>query len=221
MTDYVKLGKEINTRIANVKRFTNKWNQYIHETAVMIMEHAVGEGSGDCSRAFNLYNAMGSARRREFLILWFQRYSPIKIQPTTDDKPGKAYFRKEKSKEYNPFNIDAAKANPWYSLAELEKADAKAAKLMTLGESEKAILAYVGKIRAKQIEQMKEATGQQAEELRLASEYSGALLNAIKQAGFDFIDNLKKSDEQDNDQSGVIIEGEFREVRDPVALAVA
>jgi len=99
----------------NVKRIvTNgqKLNVLIHETAVLIAEHA--KQHGDCTRALALVKAMPASMRRTMLVLWFDTFTPIRVS-LTNDKVG---MLKETAKTYVPFDIEGGKAKPFYELAE-------------------------------------------------------------------------------------------------------
>jgi hypothetical protein len=79
--------KQIDTRIGDVRRLGVEFNQFIHETGLMIIRHAAPkavsedcQGSGDCTRAVKLVRAMPASMRRTMLIAWFQAYTPIRIK---------------------------------------------------------------------------------------------------------------------------------------------
>lgn len=90
-----------------------KINQYVHETAVLILEHS--KEHGDCSTAQGLVNAMPQSARKLALINWFSTYSPIVVK---DDDKWQSKMHKEGTKLFCPFDIEAAKANPWFSIAD-------------------------------------------------------------------------------------------------------
>ena len=52
-----------------------KINQYVHETAMLIIGHA--KEHGDCSTAQGLINAMPQSARKLALLTWFTNYTPI------------------------------------------------------------------------------------------------------------------------------------------------
>lgn len=79
--------KQIDTRISDVRRLGVEFNQFIHETGMMIIRHAAPkevnedcQGSGDCTRAVKLVRAMPASMRRTMLIAWFVAYTPIRIK---------------------------------------------------------------------------------------------------------------------------------------------
>lgn len=112
----VSFNDRMKERFTKITNDYQKVNEYVHETAVMIMEHALK--CGDCTTAQGLVMAMPASIRREMMILWFKSFSPIVVK--NDDK-WRAKMHKEGSKLYVPFDIEAAKATPFYTLAEKNK----------------------------------------------------------------------------------------------------
>ncbi len=114
------MAKSFNARMAD--RFVKitadyaKINDYVHETAVMIAEHA--KEHGDCSTAQGLVMAMPASSRREMLILWFATFTPIVVK---NDDRWNAKMHKEGTKLFVPFDIEAGKAKPFFQLAEENK----------------------------------------------------------------------------------------------------
>lgn len=104
--------KKIKGNIRRITTNAQKLNVLIHETGVLILEHA--QAHGDCTEALNLVKAMPASMRRTMLVLWFDTYSPIRVA-LQNDKVGLA---KAESKNFKPFDIEAAKATPFYELAE-------------------------------------------------------------------------------------------------------
>lgn len=104
--------RKIDSNIRSIVTAANKVNGLIHETAVMVAEHA--QAHGDCTRALALVKAMPASFRRTMLVLWFQTYTPIRIV-LTNEKVG---MLKEQAKGFTPFDIEAGKETPWYDLAE-------------------------------------------------------------------------------------------------------
>ena len=91
-------------------------NLYVHETAVLIAKHA--QEHGDCSTAQGLIMAMPASIRREMLILWFSKFTPIVVK--NDDK-WTAKMHKEGDKMFVPFDIEAGEATPFMTLAQQNK----------------------------------------------------------------------------------------------------
>src|SRR5688572_21472696 len=105
----------INARISQVAKSGAAFNQYVHDTAVLILEHS--KASGDCTASLRLVQAMPASQRRRLLIEWFATYSPIGMNVST----GKVGYHREGAKLYRPFDIDAARLNPWYNTAQAKK----------------------------------------------------------------------------------------------------
>lgn len=98
-----------------------KLNVYIHETAVMIIEHAAPAelgGHGDCSLAQELVMSLPASMRRESLIMWFGKFTPIVVK-NSDDFAAKMHPKG--SKMYVEWDIQGAKDKPFYELAKENK----------------------------------------------------------------------------------------------------
>ncbi len=104
--------KKIDSNIKRIVTNANKLNMLIHETGMLVLEHAAEHG--DCTRALTLVKAMPASMRRTMLILWFNTYSPIRVN-LNNDKVG---LLKDGAKGYVPFNIDGARETPFFQLAE-------------------------------------------------------------------------------------------------------
>lgn len=104
------IDKNIRTIVINA----NKLNQLIHSTAMLVIEHA--KEHGDCTRAQSLVNAMPASMRRTMLVLWFSTYTPIVVK--ADDAAWNAKMHKEGTKLFVPFDVDAARETPFFTLAE-------------------------------------------------------------------------------------------------------
>lgn len=108
-------------RFATITSNGDKLNKYIHETAMMIAEHA--KEHKDCSTAQQLVMAMPASMRREMLILWFSKFTPIVVK--NDDKWA-AQMHKPGTKLYVEFDLEAGNETPFYKLAEENKERAPA-----------------------------------------------------------------------------------------------
>lgn len=104
--------KQIDNNIRRVRTNSGKWNKLVHDTAVAIVEHA--KEHGDCTRALKLVQAMPASVKRSALINWFAEYSPI----TMNVKKAIVRLNKNRAGDYN---LDGARVNPWYEIAEAEK----------------------------------------------------------------------------------------------------
>lgn len=114
------MAKSFNARMRErFERITTSYqkaNQYVHETAMMILEHA--NEHKDCSTAQGLVMALPASMRREMLILWFAKFSPIVVKNSED---WASRMHKEGTKLFVPFNLEEAAATPFYVLAEQNK----------------------------------------------------------------------------------------------------
>lgn len=106
--------REINRRIAYVKRTGSNFNDYIQETAVGIIEHAMGEGRGDVTAALRLCLAMPKSFRRGMLVGWFKAFAGIRMTLKDELADCKVSLNKPTDTNYVPFNLDGAKATKWY-----------------------------------------------------------------------------------------------------------
>lgn len=103
--------KKINSNIRFITTNGDKLNARIHETAVMIAEHA--KEHGQCTLALALVKAMPASMRRTMLVLWFATFTPIRVVEKND----KVGMLKSDAKGFTPFDIEAGTAKPFYELA--------------------------------------------------------------------------------------------------------
>lgn len=123
-------GKGIDAGIAWVRATGKKFDGYVHLIACAIISHA--KETGDCSRALKLVEAMPKSGRRSALIRWFTAFSPITVTFHPDVKKRRVGLRKVGMKNFNEFNIDGARENPYY---EWDKSEENAlAALLGLGD---------------------------------------------------------------------------------------
>ena len=112
--------KIIQKNIKSIVTSSAKLNVLIHTTAVLVAEHARPQadgGHGDCSTAKDLINAMPASMRRTMLKLWFETYTPIRFQ-MKDGLAVKVGMLKDTAKGFTPFDIEAGRETPFYTLAE-------------------------------------------------------------------------------------------------------
>lgn len=117
MTDIAKkAGAAIDARIKVVATNATKLNDYAHETAVAIVEHA--KEHGDCTRSLKLVNDLPKSHRRGLLVLWFARCG-IRVDVTK----GTTTLYKDGSKMFAgpTFNLDWARITPFFAMPEAEK----------------------------------------------------------------------------------------------------
>lgn len=103
----------IAARLNTITTNGDKLNAYIHDTAMMILKHSQDRGHGDCSSALLLCKAMPASFRREMVVEWFRRFSPISIS-IQNDKVG---LIKPTDKRYNAYDPESAAALPFYQIA--------------------------------------------------------------------------------------------------------
>ena len=135
----VKGLKGIDTLIGTVRKTGQEFNLLVHQAICSIIAHA--QATGDCTRAIKLVEAMPKSTKRAAVINSFADYSPIGMNLST----GKCSFQKEGSKLYRPFNLEAAKANPWYDRPEVQKEELP----VTLAEVNKMVFALATRLQKK------------------------------------------------------------------------
>ncbi len=104
--------KIIDKNIKQIVTNATKLNMLIHSTAMLVIEHA--KEHGDCTRALTLVNAMPASMRRTMLVLWFDKFTPIRVV-LSNDKVG---ILKPAAKGYVEWDIDTARETPFFQLAE-------------------------------------------------------------------------------------------------------
>lgn len=110
-------SKSIDNQIAKFATSAAAVNAMAHAIALAIFRHAApveaGEGclgSGDCTRAAKLVRAMPASFRREMMIAWFKKNTPIRI--SIKDAGDKAEY----AGEYKALKTDEEKLS-WWKLA--------------------------------------------------------------------------------------------------------
>lgn len=109
----ISFNAQMGVRFRKITSDYGKINQYVHETAMLILTHAAEHK--DCSTAQGLVNAMPQSARKLALINWFKAYSPIVVK---DDDKWDSKMHKEGTKLFVPFDLEAAAAHPWFTLAD-------------------------------------------------------------------------------------------------------
>jgi hypothetical protein len=104
--------KIIDKNIRTITTNANKLNILIHETAMLVANHA--KEHGDCTRALTLVKAMPASMRRTMLVMWFDTFTPIRVV-LVNDKVGIA---KENTKLFKPWDLELGNETPFYTLAE-------------------------------------------------------------------------------------------------------
>lgn len=119
----------IKDRCNKITTDINKVNDYIHVTAMMIINHAKPKelgGHGDCEAALWLARAMPASMRRKSLIDWFAKYSPIviKLSDNGDDVGFNAKYKKLSPEDKMlAWNIEGANAETFYEIARITPED--------------------------------------------------------------------------------------------------
>jgi len=163
--------KAIDARIAKVAKLGTEYNVFIHETAVMILTHAAGNGAGDVSRVTTLLAAMPNSMRKTAMRKWLTLYSPVALDGGKDGKPyaarlSEAYKAlKDDTKKAAAWKLDDAAANPFYTIADAVPEE----KEYTLAALVKMIQGYGKRIEAK-IEKGEVPANDIADARRLASQ---------------------------------------------------
>lgn len=101
--------KTLNKRIKSIATRSKKLDADIHVTAVGCLTLAAE--CGNFTPCGDLVNAMGRSARREDIKAWFSYFSPVKF-----DADNKATKRKKSDELYREFDIDKAKATPFWEL---------------------------------------------------------------------------------------------------------
>lgn len=112
-------SQQMAARYKSITTNGDKLNKYIHDTAMMIFDHA--REHHDPAEAQRLVMALPASMRREMLILWFSKFTPIKVK--NDDK-WVAQAHKPGTKLYVEWDREQANERPFYALAEENKEQA-------------------------------------------------------------------------------------------------
>jgi hypothetical protein len=140
-----------------------KFDATVHAVAVAIMRHA--KENGDCSRALKLVQAMPKSARRAALINWFGHFSPINVTMAKEAKDCRVGLRKPDAKNYMPYDLDGASANPYFEWEKEPKVDTE----FTSGELNTLILNMVKRVTTKLEEGKVAANDREAIEAKIAS----------------------------------------------------
>lgn len=111
--------KIIDRNRGQIRRNADKVNILIHNTAMLIANHA--KEHGDCTRAQMLLFDLPESFRRTQLALWFHMFTPIVVKEK--DAGWQSKMHKVGSKAYVDWDLEAAAENPWYKLAEANPED--------------------------------------------------------------------------------------------------
>lgn len=122
--------KSIDKRIATFTTNRDKLRNDAHEIAMLILNHAApvaagpnAQGTGDCTRALRLCEAMPKSWAEQ-MVAWFKKFSPIRVVV----KNGKCeyapdYKKLDADQKVNGWNLEGAAALPFWEAT--EEPDAK------------------------------------------------------------------------------------------------
>ena len=128
--------KGLSDGIKWVRTTGNKFDNTVHLIAVAVVVHA--KEHGDCSFALRLVEAMPRSARRAALIKWFTAFSPISVTFTKEADKRRVGLRKPGMANFNEYNIEGARANPYYDWDKAE--DNALAALLGLGDFNEAVV---------------------------------------------------------------------------------
>lgn len=137
--------KKINANIASIKRRSGALRATIAETAVMVIEHA--KEHGNCTPALRLVEAVPMASERVKLVQWFTAFSPINVTWNADVTKRRVGLRLPDAKLFNEYNLDGAKANPYYDYGKSD--DDQTADLLGAGDVNDMISKLVKRLRGR------------------------------------------------------------------------
>lgn len=110
----MKTSAEIKKAIKWIATTGAKLQEKIHETAVECLKHAATHG--DATLMDQLVKALPAGQRVEALVLWTTAFSPIRWEKEDGQRAG-VKLLSAKRKNYVPFDIDGAAAQPYYSFS--------------------------------------------------------------------------------------------------------
>lgn len=130
-TRIIRGADKIDAAMPKLTASMDKVNVFAHSLAMSIAVHAApkdagGFGHGDCTRLVGLIAAMPKSMRRDAMVAWFTKYTPIRI---SSDLTKAAYLDKygklTADKKLAAWKLTDADADPFY-VAISDKKDAKA-----------------------------------------------------------------------------------------------
>lgn len=104
----------LDKRIDAIVKRSNTIANDIHEIAVLCLEHA--REHNDPRKLDRLYQGLHKACRPEALKTWVEKFSPIRW-----NGDGKVGMLKATAKNFTPFDIDGANAEPYWTPQEVVK----------------------------------------------------------------------------------------------------
>lgn len=130
-TRIIRGADKIDAAMPKLTASADKVNAFAHSLAMSIAVHAApkdagGFGHGDCSRIVGLIAAMPKSMRRDAMIAWFTKYTPIRISSDlTKAAYSDKYGKLDAAKKLSAWKLSDGDADPFYaSIA--DKKDAKA-----------------------------------------------------------------------------------------------
>lgn len=104
----------LDKRIDAIVKRSNTLADDIHDVAVLCLVHA--KDHNDPRKLDRLYSGLHKACRPEALKAWVEKYSPVRW-----NGDGKVGMLKQTAKNYTPFALDAAQADPYWTPQEAVK----------------------------------------------------------------------------------------------------
>lgn len=113
------MSKALYVKIAKVTTALTKSYATVHAVAVECLAHA--HVHGDARPFLTLVMGLPKATYREGLVFWAEKFSPVRINLSTE----KCGLLAEGNKKYVPFDLAGAEATPFWELDEVANALAK------------------------------------------------------------------------------------------------
>lgn len=108
----MRTKKQLLNSIKSLGTRATKLQEDIHTIAMECLEHAQEHGDVVCFQT--LYNSLPNGQRRETLLVWAASYTPIRVT----QKGAKAGLDKKAKELDNPWKLEEANANPYWTLDE-------------------------------------------------------------------------------------------------------
>lgn len=120
-TSRVLLGlAAIDAAIVRIASTGQEFQTLVHETGIQVLLHV--EKHRDTGVAERLVVAMPKGARPKALAFWIGLYSPIRITMDALGNITKVRLLKKGDKDFRPFDIDKADANPFWVVPEKDPA---------------------------------------------------------------------------------------------------
>lgn len=130
-TRIIRGADKIDAAMPKLTASMDKVNAFAHSLAMSIAVHAApkdagGFGHGDCTRLVGLIAAMPKSMRRDAVIAWFTKYTPIRVSSDlTKAAYSDKYAKLTADKKLAAWKLAEGDADPFYASIS-DKKDAKA-----------------------------------------------------------------------------------------------